>query len=65
MFGNLIFEELIQLDLRLIRHPTKFFKHSDAFKIGFPASVLQFANKIPKTILKKTEQMFPFIEPSY
>ena len=59
MFGNLILGELIQLDLRLIRHSTQFFKHSDVSKIGFPLPYLQFGKKGPKTILKKENMCFP------
>ena len=42
-----------QLDPRLIRHFTKFFKHSDVSKIGFPTPVLQFGNNLPRNIWKR------------
>ena len=54
---DIAFEQ--QLDLRLIRHFTQFFKHSDVSKIGFPTPVLQFGNKGPKNVLKKDNMCFP------
>lgn len=50
MFGDLLLEELIHLDLRLIRHSTKFSKHRDVSRICFPTLVLQFVNKCPSTV---------------
>ena len=50
-----------QLDLGLIRHSTKFFKNSDVSKISFPTTVLQFRNKGPKTIVKKENMCFLFL----